>query len=142
MTDLEAMLAEQGKTLDDVSVAFGSAGQDAIIAIRLAGGDPSASATLLIEGVSGMEGIEPVPGQVAGKDVLIASAGEQTWHVYPQGEVVWVVAAQEPTLTEDPHGTALSPPGPSRPVSIVDECPPRADARVAAPALGVALAGR
>ena len=58
-----------------------------------------------------MEGIEPVPGQVAGKDVLIASAGEQTWHVYPQGEVVWVVAAQEPTLTESPHGTALSPPG-------------------------------
>jgi hypothetical protein len=32
--------------------------------------------------------------------VLIASAGEQSWYVYPQGEIVWVVAATEPTLTE------------------------------------------
>jgi hypothetical protein len=98
--ELEAMLAEQGRTLDDVSVAFGGAGDDAIIAVRVMGGDPSASATLLIEGVSGMEGIEPEAGQVAGKDVLIASAGEQTWYVYPQGETVWVIAAQEPALTE------------------------------------------
>ena len=111
VTELEAMLAEQGRTLDDVSVAFGSAGQDAIIAVRVAGGDPSASATLLIEGLSGLEGIEPVPGQVAGKDVLIATAGEQTWYVYPQGEIVWVVAAGEPALTEDPHRAALSPSG-------------------------------
>jgi hypothetical protein len=100
IASLEAALASQGKTLDDVSVAFGGAGLSSIFAVRVAGGDASAIATLLLESISEAEGLDTVPGQVGGKDVLIASDGTTTQHVYAQGEVVWVVSAEEPALTE------------------------------------------
>jgi hypothetical protein len=97
---IEALLTEQGKTFDDVSVAFGGAGLESIVAFRVKGGDAAALATLILDGISGSAGLEPEPAQVAGKDVLIAREGDRVWHVYPQGEVLWVLSSDEPALTE------------------------------------------
>ena len=106
---IEEMLAAQGKTLDDVSVAFVFGADHAILAFKVAGGDPSAFGNLLLESFgTEVTTTDQEPGQVAGKDVTIVTAGGQTSYIYSSGEVLWLVGAEEPQLTEDPHGPALS----------------------------------
>ena len=42
----------------------------------------------------------PSPGQVAGKDVTKITSESSTSYVYPQGDVIWLVVAEEPLLTQ------------------------------------------
>ena len=97
----EGLVAEQGKTLDDVTVANASSTEGSIVAVRLAGGDAMAFFGPLLAGMfTGDPYAEWTSIQVAGKDVLTISFAPGTMYLYPQGEVVWGVSAEEPALTE------------------------------------------
>ena len=37
---------------------------------------------------------------VAGKAVVVLSSDAETWYMDPEGEIVWLVRAPEPALTE------------------------------------------
>ena len=97
---VERLLAEQGKTLADVSLgfAFGIDPQYAISALRVKGADAAA----LLDPFLAMSGAVSAPEhvQVAGKEVLRATTETQTQHVYAKNDVIWVVVAEEPILTE------------------------------------------
>jgi hypothetical protein len=97
---VEQLLGSQGKTLDDLSAgfAFGMDPQYFIYALRVKGADASAlrDPFLAMSGAAGA----PTPAQVAGKDVMVATISDQTQHVYAKGDVLWLVGAQEPILTE------------------------------------------
>jgi hypothetical protein len=97
---LEALLAAQGKTLDDVSIGFAFSMEPpfSITAIRVKGADASALRDPILT-MSDVEGT-PTPAQVAGKDMLVATVSGQPQHVYAKGDVLWLVFAQEPILTE------------------------------------------
>jgi hypothetical protein len=97
---VEDLLASQGKTLDDVSAgfAFGMDPRYLISALRIDGADAAALRDPFLA-MSGVEGT-PTPAQVGGKDVLIATISGQTQHVYAKDDVLWLVVAEEPTLTE------------------------------------------
>lgn len=98
---VEQMVAEQGQTLDDVSVAKASWGEGSITAMRLAGGDAIALFGPLLAGMfTGNPFAEWTSGQVAGKDVMTIPFGSGSVYLRPQGEVVWGVSAEEPALTE------------------------------------------
>lgn len=105
-------LAAQGKTLDDVSIATGYS-FDAntmellmITAIQVQGADISAMADALVQAFNEDEPpAEQTPAQVSGKDVTVLrptaeSTDDELQYVYPKGDVLWVVAAQEPALSE------------------------------------------
>ena len=97
----ERLVAEQGKALDDVTVAMASWTQGSITAMRLAGGDAMAFfGPLLADMFTGDPYAEWTSIQVAGKDVMTIPFGSGTVYVRPQGEVVWGVSAEEPALTE------------------------------------------
>jgi hypothetical protein len=100
---IEALLASQGKTLDDVSVGFGFSFDPpyGISAIRVRGGEIAPFvADLLPLLTSSTEVPQQTEGQVAGKNVTILTSGESTAYAYPKNDVLWVVNAQEPLLTE------------------------------------------
>lgn len=105
-------LASQGKTLDDVSLATGYVFDPetvqlvTITAIRVRGADMGAMADALVSVLNGDEPpAEQTPTQVSGKDVTIVrptadATDDQLQYVYPRGDVLWVVAAVEPALSE------------------------------------------
>jgi hypothetical protein len=97
----EQLVAEQGLTLDDVTVAMASWTQGSILAMRLAGGDAMGFfGPLLADMFTGDPYARWTSIQVAGKDVMTIPFGSGTVYVRPQGEVVWGVSAEEPALTE------------------------------------------
>lgn len=105
--------AAQGKTLDDVSLATGYVFDPQtlqlvmITAIQVRGADMGAMADTFVSVLNG-DGEPPAeqtPGQVSGKDVTIVrpdtdSTDEELQYVYPKDDVLWVVAAVEPALSE------------------------------------------
>lgn len=97
---VEDLLASQGKTLADVSAgfAFGMDPAYLISALRIRGADAAALRDPFMA-MSGLDGT-PTTAQVGGKEVLVASVGGQTQHVYAHDDVLWLVAAEEPILTE------------------------------------------
>ncbi len=97
---LEQILATQGKTLADVSAGFAFSMDPpfSITAIRVKGADAGALRDPFLS-MNDSVGA-PTPAQVAGKDMVVATVNGQAQHVYPKGDVVWLVAAQEPILTE------------------------------------------
>jgi hypothetical protein len=105
-------LAAQGKTLDDVSIATGYSFDSStmelimITAIQVAGGDMGSIADAFVQVFNGdTPPAEQTPAQVSGKDVTVIrptaeSTDDQLQYVYPHGDVLWVVAATEPALSE------------------------------------------
>jgi hypothetical protein len=101
MRQLEAALAAQGKTMDDVSIGLGSSADGSgILAIRLRGGDARPLGDLFLSFVAGGSDVEPEPVELGGKDVTAITSGGVSSYVYSSGEVVWVVTAVEPGLSE------------------------------------------
>jgi hypothetical protein len=97
---VDAFLAAHGKSMADVSsgFAFGADPSYSIFAVRIKGADAAAMRDQFL-GMSGI-GDAPTPGQVAGKDVGVMGTGDQMQYVYTKDDVIWLVAAQEPILTE------------------------------------------
>jgi hypothetical protein len=99
------MLDGMGKTIDDVSIGFGFSSNGSITAIRIAG----------VDAASALDGILPLiltdltdPTQetvdVAGRQVIKitdgSDEGSPAQYVHASGEVIWMVAAEEPYLSE------------------------------------------
>jgi hypothetical protein len=101
---LEQALALQGKTLADVSVAyaFSADGAASILAFRIRGGDAAALAPILVPIIAQDQEFQQAASEVAGKAVIVFTSedGSDTAYVYTSGEVVWIVTATEPALTE------------------------------------------
>ena len=106
MASVEAALAAFGKTMDDMSFAFGFSADGSIVAIRVKDVDALAIfeqlLPLLLEGVD-----EPVQTRttIAGKSVVKVTDGPDTdgadaQYLYPKDDVIWQVIATEPVLTE------------------------------------------
>jgi hypothetical protein len=102
---VEEALAGYGRSLDDVSLAFGFSPAAQISAIRIAGVDASAILEsflpLLLQDAE-----DPVrePVEVAGKQVIrITEGGDDSadaQYIHASGDVIWQVVADEPALTE------------------------------------------
>ncbi len=96
------VIAAQGRTLDDLSiaVAYNEDYSVAITALRLAGADASA----LVEGVLGMaspdDNVSQAPGRIAGKAVIAVTDRTGLQQFYAQGDILWIIRAAEPALTE------------------------------------------
>jgi hypothetical protein len=107
-------LAAQGKTLADVSVAFGTAfdpddgSYAAINALQVHGADVSTILEAFVAVINGDDSpMEQTQVEIAGKQVTAVRPAESepgddvdTQHVYASGDVLWVVTATEPDLTE------------------------------------------
>jgi hypothetical protein len=103
---LTETLAAQGRTLDDVSIgqAYISLpdGLASIVAARVRGGDAKA----LVDAMgplmaSSLESPQLAPGQVAGRDVTIATGADGAkMYFLASGDVLWQVSAEEPVLSE------------------------------------------
>lgn len=105
-------LASQGKTLDDVSVAtgysFDAETQQLVMinAIQVKGADMATMQDVLVEALNeGEEAATQTTAQVGGKDVTVLqpsadSTEEELQYVYAAGDVLWVVGAVEPALSE------------------------------------------
>jgi hypothetical protein len=98
--ELLAQLAADGKTLDDLSVATGYSAdfQSIIYAIKVEGVDAARYAPLLIATLE--DDTEQAPGQVSGKDVTVLTSPSGSQYLYPHNDVIWVVSAPEPGLSE------------------------------------------
>lgn len=96
------VLQAQAKTIDDLSVGIGGTtdGSVGIFAIRIAGSDIAAFGPDLLDAFVGGQEVTQERVQVAGKDVIAATVSGQTTHVYTNADVMWLVYATEPALTE------------------------------------------
>ena len=122
LKQLQDALATKGKTMDDLSIAFATfATEDAfggITAVRLKGADIGAlKDDLLPLLLTDVLDPQQTPTTIAGKDVIIVTdgpidaaspdpsadpyaTGTDRAYMYPKGEVLWFVSADEPALTE------------------------------------------
>lgn len=87
-----------GKSLDDLTSAFAFSSAGAIMAYRVAGADAATFLPLIVEAMGGA-GAVMTPVTIGGKQVSRVDGGTP-YHVYPAGDVVWLVQADEPVLTE------------------------------------------
>jgi hypothetical protein len=102
---VEETLAGYGRSLDDVSLAFGFAPGAQLSAIRIRGVDAreilDSFLPLLLT-----EADDPVqePMEIAGKPVIKVTEGEDeftaTQYIHASGEVIWQITAEEPVLSE------------------------------------------
>ena len=126
MQGLQDKLTSKGKTINDMSIAYGSFPTDTsfgdITAVRLKGVDIASLTDDLLPLVF-TDVVDPVqtPVVIGGKNVIVVTDGpfqtsapvgspgasEDPYalapdraYVYPQGEVLWLVSADEPALTE------------------------------------------
>ncbi len=119
---LRAAVGTQGKTVDDVSMADATFATEelfvSITGVRVKGADMAAMADQLMPlFLTDVLDPQQTPSTVAGKNVIIYSDGPLESgspdpsadpdffdvgraYVYPKGEVLWIVAAEEPALTE------------------------------------------
>jgi hypothetical protein len=119
--DLQDVLSAHGKTIDDVSFANGYFATESaygeLFAVRVAGADITTFEDELIALVLPMDDPQRQTGTVAGKQVTIITDGPLPTgspdpsadpfdlpappsYVYPSGEVLWIVSADEPQLTQ------------------------------------------
>ena len=99
--EIEELLVANGLAVSDIAVGFGSAPgmTGSITAARFPGADASEFLDVMVRSISA-EG-ERSSIQVAGKDVIaVTTAQGTTQYVYPQGDVLWLVTAEEPELTQ------------------------------------------
>jgi hypothetical protein len=100
---IEEALASVGKTLADVTlaVAFTPDFSGSVTAFRIAGADAAALLPTVLALQAGGDGVTQTPGRVGAKDVVVVEGvGAGTQYYYTKDDVVWVVQAQEPALTE------------------------------------------
>ena len=119
---LQEQLAARGKTIDDLSLAFASyptpTSYGSITAIRVKGTDIATMTQDLLPLLltQPVDEIVQTPATIGGKAVTIISDAPADaespaasvdpflevvdMYVYPQGEILWFVAADEPGLTE------------------------------------------
>lgn len=103
---IEDSLAAMGRTIADLSVAFGYTADGAITAIRVKGADAAAlEASLTPLVLSDLE--DPVSSKVtlSGKEVTKVIDGPEgeddtASYLYTNGEILWVVQALEPSLSQ------------------------------------------
>jgi hypothetical protein len=104
---LQAALGAAGKTLADVRIGIGYA-QDAtagtltsISAFQVKGTDISTLKSALLPILFEEQRISAETAlQVGGKAVTVADVGGTQTYLYPRGDILWVVTAVEPALTE------------------------------------------
>ncbi len=95
-----------GKTISDVSVAIAYGGSDpssglAITALKVAGADMVALKPQVLPALfEGQDVTEGGTQQLSGKDVTTAVVDGTTSYLYPHDDVLWIVTADEPALTE------------------------------------------
>ena len=105
---LTAGLKSQGKTTDDITIAAAqnANGEVGILGIEVDGADASAFVDFAIETVlSGLPSRKhkKEPGEVAGKAVTVLrpqQAMGRVLHIYPQGDIVWIVSGPDTVLEE------------------------------------------
>lgn len=102
LAKFEELLASNGKSFADVTGGFGLLAEPpvSISAMRIRGADITPFMELLLGMAAQEAGVTPTPVQVAGKDMQTALLNGQQQYVYPKGEVMWLVVAEEPLLTE------------------------------------------
>jgi hypothetical protein len=104
--EFTAALSAVGKTMDDVSVAIAYVGTTAetyasITAFQVKGTDMSALKSALLPILfQGQYADAETAQQVAGKDVTFANVGGTVVYFYPHDDILWLVTALEPALTE------------------------------------------
>ncbi len=122
LQELQDTLTRKGKTIDDLSIAFGSfPTEDSfgdITAVRLKGADIAQFKDDLLPLLFN-DVLDPqqTPTIIAGKNVIVVTdgplespspsasvdpyaVGTDRAYMYPKGEVLWFVSADEPALTE------------------------------------------
>jgi hypothetical protein len=100
--EIEAALAAQGRSLADVTAgsAFAPDFSSYIFAIRVKGGDAIALLEPLAAQQAELMDAEMSTSEVAGKPVTVLAGASGTQYVYANGEVLWLVFATEPALSE------------------------------------------
>jgi hypothetical protein len=97
-------LAGIGKSAADVSIGFAYGGADSAIsitALQVDGADMAALKPQILPALfEGQEFVEGATVQLGGKDVISATADDAANYLYPHGDVLWLVVADEPALTE------------------------------------------
>jgi hypothetical protein len=95
-------IAGQGRTIDDLSIAIAYTPdyQVAITAVRVTGADASALVGPVIAMAPPEDVVEQAPGQVAGKPVTVATDQTGVQQFYATQDILWIVRAAEPALTE------------------------------------------
>ncbi len=93
-----------GKSVEDVSIAFASGGAEAPISITALQEDGADMAALKPEILPTLfqdqEFAEGEAVQLGGKDVTSATMDGEASYLYPHGDILWLVVAEEPALTE------------------------------------------
>ena len=107
---LTDFVASQGKSISDFSIGFGGGrtpeGETYIVeAFRLKGGDANAVETALLPllaagGPAPQTSQVQVGGRTMSKVLGLAAVGGQDAYLYPKNDVVWLVSATDPILTE------------------------------------------
>ena len=110
---LTKALEAQGKTLRDVSIAYGyypdsasSTGSGIITAFQVKGVDMASLTPVLIPLITnGVTPASQTQAQIGGKDVTVIKTTADTTvdeqqYLYPRNDILWVVQAIDPGLTE------------------------------------------
>jgi hypothetical protein len=102
LQQMEELLVANGLTPSDLSIgiAYPSDMSSSVTALRFPSVEASAFVDGVINSIGGGEAAERSDTQIAGKDVIKLTIGELVQYLYPKGEVIWAVTAQEPALTE------------------------------------------
>ena len=104
--EFTAALSSIGKTMDDVSLAYAYVGSTpetyaTITAFQVRGADMSALQATLLPILYTDQTIDPgTATQVAGKNVTSTSISGTLTYLYPHNDILWVVTAVDPSLTE------------------------------------------
>ena len=95
-------LAAQGKTLADLSIAFGHNDDytTAITAIWVPGTDAARLIPSILNVAPADERIEQTAATIAGKAVTTVTDSTGAQQFYATGDTLWIVRANEPALTE------------------------------------------
>jgi hypothetical protein len=100
MQPLTDALAAQGLTIADVSLGSANTADFAtrIQALRVKGGDAQALEPFMVQLVA--QGAAQSRDEIAGKPVTVIASPGGSQYVYTSGEILWLVQAVEPALSE------------------------------------------
>jgi hypothetical protein len=106
LKSLTDALASQGKTIDDMSIGYAFGSASSIFGVRVKGIDISVLQEQILP-IFTTNMAEPQEGtaQIVGKTVTVITDGPdspeaQKLYAYPKNDVLWLVSATDPILTE------------------------------------------